>query len=91
MSWAWDRLALTPLSQGDTPLQHLRSPGSTGSSLRGLLAVTTVGLSPISRRQLSGHTSDWLDCKVNSVAYPNRSSIKAARGKMIAAVNMTSG
>jgi len=34
----------------DTPLQHLQSPGSTGSLLRGLLAVTTTGLAPVSRR-----------------------------------------
>ena len=44
------------LSQEVTTLQHLRSPGSTGCLLRGLLAVTAVGLSPTSRRQLSGHT-----------------------------------
>jgi len=37
-------------SQEDTPLQHLQSPGSTGSLLRGLLAVTTTGLAPVSRR-----------------------------------------
>ena len=37
-------------------LQHLRSPRSTGCLLRGLLAITAVGLSPTSRRQLSGHT-----------------------------------
>ena len=48
------------LPQEDTPLQHNRSPGSTGSLLRGLLAVTTVGLPPTSRRQLSGHTSEML-------------------------------
>jgi len=36
-----------------TLLQHIRSPGrSTGSLLRGSLAVTTVGLAPTSRRQL---------------------------------------
>jgi hypothetical protein len=40
--------------------QHLRSPESTGCLLRGLLAVTTVGLSPTSKRQLSGHTSELL-------------------------------
>jgi hypothetical protein len=43
-------LALLP--QEDTPLHHSRSPGSTGSLPRGLLAATTVGLSPTSRRQL---------------------------------------
>jgi len=43
-------------SQEVTTLQHLRSPRSTGCLLRGLLAVTAVGLSPTSRRQLSGHT-----------------------------------
>ena len=41
-----------PLPQGHTPLQHNRSPRSTGSLLRGLLAVTTAGLSPASKRQL---------------------------------------
>ena len=44
-------------SQEDTTLQHLQSPGSTGCLLRGPLAVTTTGLPPVSRRQLSGHTS----------------------------------
>ena len=48
------------LPQEDTSLQHNRSPGSTGSLLRGLLAVATVGLPPTSRRQLSGHTSELL-------------------------------
>ena len=48
------------LPQERTPLQHNRLPGSTGSLLRGLLAVTTVGLSPTSRRQLSGHTTALL-------------------------------
>ena len=43
---------LAPLSRGDTTLQHIRSPGSTGCLLRGLLTVTTVGLAPTSRRQL---------------------------------------
>ena len=33
---------VAPLPQGDTPLQHLRSPRSTGRLLRGLLAVTTI-------------------------------------------------
>jgi len=55
--------ALPP--QEDTPLQHNRSPGSTGSLLRGLLAVTTVGLSPTSRRQLSGHTKRLLGCHLH--------------------------
>ena len=45
------------LSQEVTTLQHLRSPRSTGCLLRGPLVVTTTGLSPVSRRQLSGHTS----------------------------------
>lgn len=40
--------------QEDTPLQHKRSPGSTRSLLRGLLAATTVGLPRTSRRQLCG-------------------------------------
>jgi len=51
--WLQDSLHVTGCcfalpSQEDTPLQHNRSPGSTGSLLRGLLAVTTVGLSPTS-------------------------------------------
>jgi hypothetical protein len=44
------------LSQEVTTLQHLRSPGSTGCLLRGCLTITATGLSPASRRQLSGHT-----------------------------------
>jgi hypothetical protein len=32
-------------------------PGQLSCLLLGLLAVTTVGLSPTSRRQLTGHTS----------------------------------
>ena len=31
-------------------LQHLQSPGSTGSLLRGSLAITTTGLAPVSKR-----------------------------------------
>jgi hypothetical protein len=50
-----DRLA--PPSRRDTPLQHLQSPGSTGSLLRGSLAITTTGLAPASRQRLSRHTS----------------------------------
>jgi hypothetical protein len=38
------------LSQEDTPLQHPRSPQGTGSLLRGALALTTTGRSPVSRR-----------------------------------------
>jgi len=49
-----------PLSPGVTSLQHSQSPGCTGCLLRGLLAVTTTGLSSASRRQLSGHTSHML-------------------------------
>jgi len=49
-----------PLSQGDTTLQHIWSPRRTGCLLRGLLTVTTTGLAPVSRRCLSGHTSDLL-------------------------------
>ena len=37
-------------SPGDTPLQHPQSPESTGSLLRGALALTTTGLTPASRR-----------------------------------------
>ncbi len=47
-------------SQEDTTLQHNQSPDCTGCLLRGRLTVTTVGLSPTSRRQLSGHTMHWL-------------------------------
>ena len=46
------------LSQEVTTLQHLRSPRSTGCLLRGCLTITATGLSPASRRQLSGHTSE---------------------------------
>jgi len=48
------------LSQEVTTLQHHRSPDSTGCLLRGCLTITATGLSPVSRRQLSGHTSEWL-------------------------------
>jgi len=41
---------LAPLPQRDTPLQHPRSPWSTGRLLRGVLALTTPGLAPGSRR-----------------------------------------
>lgn len=51
---------LAPLSPGDTPLQHLRSPGSTGSLLRGLLAVATTGLSPASSRQIHRAEQRWV-------------------------------
>jgi len=48
---------LAPPSRRSTSLQHLQSPGSTGSLLRGSLAITTTGLAPASRRRLSRHTS----------------------------------
>jgi len=48
------------LSQEVTTLQHLWSPRSTGCLLRGGLTLTATGLSPASRRQLSGHTSELL-------------------------------
>ena len=48
---------VAPPSRRDTPLQHPRSPGSTGSLLRGSLAITTTGLAPASCQCLSGHTS----------------------------------
>jgi len=44
------------LSQEVTSFQHSQSPNCTGCLLPGRLAVTRIGLSPISRRQLSGHT-----------------------------------
>jgi hypothetical protein len=40
-------------------LQHLRSPGGTGCLLRGGLTLTATGLTPVSRQQLSGHTSGY--------------------------------
>jgi len=46
-----------PPSQRDTPLHHLQSPGSSGSLLRGSLAITTTGLSPVSHQNLSRRTS----------------------------------
>jgi len=46
-----------PPSQRDTQLQHNQLPGSTVSLLRGFLAITTTGLSPVSRRLLSRHTT----------------------------------
>ena len=46
-------------SQEVTTLQHHQSPDSTGCLLRGLLAVTTVGLSPTSRRQLIRTHQRW--------------------------------
>jgi len=48
---------LAPPSRRDISLQHLQSPGSTGSLLRGSLAITTTGLAPASRQRLSRHTS----------------------------------
>src|SRR4029450_5100267 len=41
---------VAPPSQRVTPLQHPQSPKSTGSLLRGALALTTTGLAPASRR-----------------------------------------
>lgn len=46
-----------PPSQRDTPLQHSQSPDCTGSLLRGSLAITTTGLSPVSKQCLSRHTN----------------------------------
>ena len=43
------RAVVLPPFLGDTSLQHLRSPRSTGCLLRGHLSVTTAGLSPVSR------------------------------------------
>jgi hypothetical protein len=62
------------LSQEVTTLQHLRSPRGTGCLLRGGLTLTATGLSPASRRQLSGHTIRWLARRrvetLNDVTYP---------------------
>ncbi len=52
-------------SQEVTSLQHNQSPGCTGCLLCGLLTVTTTGLSPVSRRQLTGHT-------IRRLGYTNR-------------------
>lgn len=38
-------------------LQHHQLPDSTACLLRGFLIITTTGLSPASRRWLSGHTN----------------------------------
>ncbi len=46
------RVAL--LSPEDTALHHTRSPKCSGSLLRGSLAITTTGLSPVSHQILQG-------------------------------------
>jgi hypothetical protein len=48
--------AVALLSQEDTALQHTRSPRCSGSLLRGSLAISTTGLSPVSHQDLSRHT-----------------------------------
>ena len=40
-------------SQEQTTLHHNQSPGSSGSSLRGSLVITTTGLAPASHQHLS--------------------------------------
>jgi hypothetical protein len=47
-------------SQEDTALHHPQSPRSSGSLLRGSLAITTTGLPPVSHQDLSRRTSGWL-------------------------------
>ncbi len=47
---------LAPPSQRVTPLHHLQSPGGSGSLLRGSLAITTTGLTPVSHQNLSRRT-----------------------------------
>src|SRR4030066_2499515 len=50
------RTAGLPLLLGrDTPLRHPRSPGSSGSLLRGSLAITTTGLSPVVDSTFKAH------------------------------------
>ena len=44
------RTVVLPPFLGDTSLQHLRSPRSTGCLLRGHLTATTTGLPPVSKR-----------------------------------------
>jgi hypothetical protein len=51
---------VAPPSRSDAPLQHTRSPRSTGSPRRGALALPTTGLAPVSRRCLSRRTNAWL-------------------------------
>ena len=41
-------------------LQHSQWPDCPGCLLRGGLTLTPTGLPPLSRRQLSGHTSELL-------------------------------
>ena len=50
-------------TQGQRPdiHQHSQLPGCTGCLLSGGLTLTTTGLAPASRRQLSGHTNDLLE------------------------------
>jgi hypothetical protein len=59
-SWLCYGLLLCSPSSGGYSASAPPVTRSTGSLLRGLLVVTTTGLSPASRRQLSGHTSDGL-------------------------------
>src|SRR2546427_7803970 len=49
------------LSQEDTALHHTQSPRCSGSLLRGSLAITTTGLSPVSHQNLSRRTIRLLD------------------------------
>ena len=48
-------------SQEDTALHHTRSPRCSGSLLRGSLAITTTGLSPVSHQNLSRRTKPLFD------------------------------
>jgi hypothetical protein len=65
------------LSREVTTLQHLRSPRGTGCLLRGGLTLTATGLSPVSRRQLSGHTYSLSSCpgRTSAAITPIPSSI----------------
>jgi hypothetical protein len=51
-------------SQEDTALHHPQSPKSSGSLLRGSLAITTTGLPPVSHQDLSRRTNALLGIKL---------------------------
>ena len=53
-----------PPPQRNTPLHHLQSPGSSGSLLRGSLAITTTGLPPVSHQNLSRCTNGESDASL---------------------------
>ena len=64
---------VAPPSQRVTPLHHLQSPGSSGSLLRGSLAITTTGLPPDSHQNLARRTNPVLGdgrTRTDSRSYP---------------------